>query len=73
MISGCETLAVLGAAHIILVSFGGNDEASNGIPLRADLHRLFDAGLIAINAQPCTLSVGKTAGKYCGAHLGSVI
>ena len=34
---------VLEAAHIVSVKDGGQDVLSNGILLRADLHRLYDA------------------------------
>lgn len=70
LISGCDSLAVLEAAHIVPVSCGGGDEAWNGIPLRADLHRLFDAGSIAIDAQSLTTRVFETARKDYGAYHG---
>jgi hypothetical protein len=38
----------LEASHLIPVEEGGSDEAGNGICLRADIHRLFDAGHIKI-------------------------
>lgn len=71
LISGCETLAALEAAHIIPVSCGGGDEAWNGIPLRADIHRLFDAGIITIDAQSLTTSVVESARKDFGMYHGS--
>lgn len=71
LISGCETLAVLEAAHIVPVSCGGGDEAWNGIPLRADLHRLFDAGIITVDAQNLTISVLEAARKDYGAFHGN--
>lgn len=48
-LSGCTTLAALEAAHVRPVSGRGADAANNGILLRADLHKLFDAGLLAID------------------------
>lgn len=47
-LSGCTTLTVLEAAHVRPVSGRGADAPSNGILLRADLHKLFDADLLAI-------------------------
>lgn len=41
--------AALQAAHIVPVDNDGPDIAANGIPLRADLHLLFDAKLISIS------------------------
>ena len=48
LITGCQTLAALEAAHILTVADRGSDKGWNGIPLRSDLHRLFDANLIGI-------------------------
>jgi len=47
-ITGERTLPVLQAAHIKPVSENGSNEISNGLLLRADLHILFDEGLITI-------------------------
>lgn len=47
-LTGCTTLAALEAAHVKPVAGYGADRVSNGILLRADLHKLFDANLIAI-------------------------
>jgi predicted restriction endonuclease len=47
-ISGEKLEALLDAAHIQSVKDGGPDEVNNGILLRADLHRLYDAGLFNI-------------------------
>jgi putative restriction endonuclease len=46
-ISGEKTLPVLEAAHIKPYSFGINT-TSNGLLLRADLHKLFDTGYITV-------------------------
>lgn len=43
------TPEVLIAAHIIHVKWGGHDEWTNGLPLRADVHTLWDTGLIQIH------------------------
>ena len=63
LISGCETLAVIEAAHIVPVSEGGDDVAGNGLPLRADLHRLFDAGLLRIDPKTWEVKIDISAGK----------
>ena len=62
VVSGCDTLEVLEAAHILPVAGRGGDEAWNGIPLRADLHRLFDCGLMTLNPDNWKLSIGLKAG-----------
>lgn len=47
-ISGEKTLPVLDAAHIKPYAESGPHRLSNGLLLRADLHRLFDKGYITI-------------------------
>lgn len=44
-----KTVEVLEAAHIIPASSGGAEVIENGMILRADLHRLFDAGFFTIS------------------------
>ena len=45
VLTGESTTASLEAAHLVPAKLGENDKPFNGIALRADLHRLFDAGL----------------------------
>jgi len=47
-ISGSEVLEVLEAAHIVPYQGPQTNDVSNGLLLRADLHTLFDLGLLAI-------------------------
>jgi hypothetical protein len=47
-ITGCDVIEVLEAAHIASVAGGGGHSVKNGLLLRADLHALFDRGLITI-------------------------
>lgn len=56
-ISGCATEAVLEAAHIAPYRGSESNNPSNGILLRADLHLLFDLGLISINSETLTVLV----------------
>lgn len=42
----CEDRPALHAAHLKAVSDDGLDEAENGVILRADIHLLFDSGLL---------------------------
>lgn len=48
-ITGCATPEVLDAAHLAPRAPGGSDDPANGIILRVDLHRLFDAGLLSMD------------------------
>lgn len=54
-ISGCSILDVLEAAHIFPYRGEETNAVSNGLLLRADLHTLFDCGLLAID--PDTLAI----------------
>ncbi|WP_247485835.1 HNH endonuclease [Bradyrhizobium sp. 193] len=54
-ISGCSIVDVLEAAHITPYLGGLTHHVSNGLLLRADLHTLFDCGLLAI--EPTTRTV----------------
>jgi putative restriction endonuclease len=47
-VTGETTLPVLEAAHILPFSDRGPNHVSNGLLLRSDFHKLFDAGLITI-------------------------
>lgn len=48
-ISGADVPAVLEAAHIDPHSKSGDNRTDNGLPLRADLHALFDMGLLRVS------------------------
>ena len=48
-ITGSQTASVLDAAHLDKRASGGSDDPANGIILRADIHRLFDNDLLAID------------------------
>jgi len=54
-ISGCPVLHVLEAAHIHPYRGPNTNHVQNGLLLRADLHTLFDCGLI--NIEPTTMRV----------------
>ena len=67
-VSGCQSLDALDAAHIKGIG-GENNKLSNGIILRADLHRLFDAGLMAINPKTGAVCFASTCKKdYAKLH-----
>lgn len=48
-ITGESTLIALEAAHIVPYSQLGTHDVTNGMLLRADFHRLFDAGLVSVS------------------------
>ena len=56
-ISGCDAVEALEACHI--VPYGGpqTNSVSNGFLLRADLHTLFDIGLLAVDTSNMTVVI----------------
>lgn len=56
-ITGCEETSVLDAAHVQQRAKEGSDDPANGMILRADIHRLFDAGLLKINPRSRTVVI----------------
>lgn len=69
-ISGCRVDTLLEAAHIIPYRGDQSDDATNGLLLRVDLHRLFDAHLITINPSTLTVEVAQSLedAGYQGYH-----
>lgn len=56
-ITGCPVLDVLEAAHIYPYRGSETNDVANGLLLRADVHILFDRGLIAIDVEEMTVLV----------------
>ncbi len=50
-VSGGRVLPALEAAHIKPYSAGGEHEITNGVLLRTDIHRVFDAGYVTIDPE----------------------
>lgn len=55
--TGCTVTAILEAAHVHPYMDGQTNSVSNGLLLRADIHTLFDLGLIAIESIKMTVRV----------------
>jgi hypothetical protein len=49
VLTGCNSKEVLEAAHIKAYATGGRNILANGLLLRADIHTLFDLGLVSID------------------------
>lgn len=60
-ITGTSELSVLEAAHIIPYAerFADRDKSENGLLLRSDIHKLFDAYLISINPETKAIEVSE--------------
>jgi len=58
-ITGTNELSVLDAAHVIPYAerFSDRDKLENGLLLRSDIHKLFDAHLISINPETRAVEV----------------
>ncbi|WP_158275087.1 HNH endonuclease [Thioclava sp. NG1] len=68
-ITGCSISEILDAAHLAPRAPGGSDDPANGMILRADIHRLFDAGLLAIDAAgTVSVSIEVTDPEYRSLH-----
>ena len=57
VMSGCSVAAALEAAHIMPYFGPGTNHRSNGLLLRADLHTLFDLGLLSVNHETLEILV----------------
>lgn len=57
LVTGCEAEEVLEAAHIQPYCQEGTFNLSNGLLLRADIHTLFDLGLLAVDSKTMTIVI----------------
>jgi hypothetical protein len=55
LVTGCDVVEVLEAAHIVPYQGTSTNHAENGLLLRADIHTLFDLGLLAVGADLCVI------------------
>jgi predicted restriction endonuclease len=76
LVTGCEVLAVLEAAHISPYRGEDDNHPENGLLLRADIHTLFDLDLIGFEPDRLQVEVHpslvKEYGKLTGKTLGCV-
>lgn len=57
IVTGCKVTELLEAAHILPYSVKKDYSLSNGLLLRADIHTLFDLGMIAIDPESMKLKL----------------
>jgi len=60
MITGCRQAEALEAAHIVGYRGKQTNHPSNGLVLRADIHSLFDSGLLAVDEKTLRVLVSPT-------------
>jgi putative restriction endonuclease len=65
-ITGCDASSTLEAAHIVPYQGSATNLEANGLLLRADIHTLFDLGLIAIDGDTMSVILSPTlsSGHY---------
>ena len=61
-------MPALEAAHIRPYSDGGEHEIRNGLPLRRDLHRLFDLGYVSATAKGHLLVSPRLREEFANGH-----
>lgn len=64
VITNVDMPEVLEAAHIMPYSYNGPDTASNGFPMRMDIHYLFDSGHLRISEDGDVIVSQKTRLSY---------
>lgn len=69
IISGCNVEDAIDAAHIIPHQGVASNKLENGLLLRADIHNLFDVGLISIDPENFTVVISKTLHHSHYSHL----
>jgi len=63
LVTGCEALAVLEAAHISTQPGVDDNRPENGLLLRSDIHTLFDLDLLGIEPQQMRVELHPTIAK----------
>lgn len=58
-VTGCDAVEVLEAAHIVPYQGDETNSVQNGLLLRADIHTLFDLGLIGVRPDTMTVAVSE--------------
>jgi len=64
-VTGCDVVETLEAAHIIPYLGPETNHVTNGLLLRADIHTLFDRGLMAVNPIDYRVLVSKSLKGSC--------
>ena len=61
-VTNCDVVDALEAAHIVPYKGPATNDVSNGLLLRADIHTLFDLGLIAVEPEEMTVVISSKLG-----------
>lgn len=68
-ITGCDASEALEAAHIVPYRGDATNHVQNGLLLRADIHSLFDLGLIAVEPERLLIKLAPPLRKSSYGHL----
>jgi putative restriction endonuclease len=72
VVTGCDVSELLEAAHLKDRCWeNGDNGALDGIPLRVDLHRAYDAGLITLDYQHRVVELDERLREVYGQYLRS--
>jgi hypothetical protein len=72
-VTGCELPALLEGAHIKPYKGEHTNHVTNGLLLRADIHTLFDLGLLRLHPETLIIYVAVAARSDYGAYHGQVL
>ena len=67
--AGCDAVDALEAAHLVGYKGPDTQQVSNGVLLRADIHTLFDLGLLLICPNTLTISLASNLKQSSYAYL----
>ncbi len=73
LVTGCELVDVLEAAHIDPYRGEGSNHTGNGLLLRADIHTLFDLDLLGIEPDSLRVELHPDIAKEYGAVVGNTL
>ena len=73
MVTSCEALSVLEAAHIKPYRGEDDNHPSNGLLLRSDIHTLFDLDLLGIEPESLKLEIHPKVANAYGSFAGGVL
>jgi hypothetical protein len=73
LVTGCEVLAVLEAAHISPYRGEDDNHPANGLLLRADVHTLFDLDFLGIEPDDLRIEIHPAVAKEYGTFAGAIL
>ncbi len=62
-VTGCRVIAALQAAHIVPYLGPNSNHVANGLPLRADVHNLFDLFLLSVDPDTMEIRVAPSLSR----------